>query len=249
MGRIHRHSSNKLGFTLLELMVAISIFTILGIGSYRLLSGEIAAQELLRAHSSELQQWQRGLLKLQQDLLQITPRPIRTAYDDKEAALLGDSSQLTFTRSGWSNPLQQARSQLQRVRYRLGKQTALKEDRFDHNDSDHPHLLRDYWRVLDQAQDSEPLTQVVIQSVTSLEIRYLNKQGKWHNEWPSLQQKAFQGADPAQQPSTELPAGIEIRILSPSQGELIKLFSLRDFAPDENQSNEPLGDNLQGGEK
>lgn len=208
------------GFTLLELMVAISIFSILGLGAYRLLSGEILAQEKLQAHNRELHQWQRGLRKLQQDLLQISARPIRTAYDDQAPALEGQRDQLTFTRAGWPNPRSETRSQLQRVRYRLGRapQTGVGTPT-----SDRPQLLREYWQVLDQAQDSEPQTQRLLDDISQLEIRYLDAKGNWHTQWPPLDYSIAPDTT-----SNRLPAAIELQLTSPRQGTVTRLIALRD---------------------
>lgn len=218
------------GFTLLELMVAISIFAILGIGAYRLLSGEILAQARLQAHSSELQHWQRGLRILQRDLLQVTARPIRTAYDDREAALLGSSDQITFTRGGWSNPLGRPRSLLQRVRYRLGSTIAAQEA----GDNPSPSLLRDYWQVLDQAQDTKPQTQVLLTGITALELRYLDREGEWQQEWPLPDYTGITTAA-----SDQLPAAVEMRLVSATQGEVVRLLPLRELLPEPDITERP----------
>lgn len=202
--------------------MAISIFAILGIGAYRLLSGEILAQTRLQAHSSELQHWQRGLRILQRDLLQVTARPIRTAYDDREAALLGSNNQITFTRGGWSNPLGRPRSHLQRVRYRLGSTSDVADARGNPSLA----LLRDYWQVLDQAQDTTPQTQVLLPEITTLELRYLDGEGEWQQEWPLPDYTGATGA------SEQLPAAVEIRLVSATQGEIVRLLPLRDLLPE-----------------
>ncbi len=197
-------------------MIAISIFAVLGLGAYRLLNGEIHVQARLQEHSGKQQQWQRGLRKLQQDLLQISPRPIRANYGEPEAAFIGESDNFTFTHSGWHNPLQHNRSHLQRVHYRLGQQD---DDRDTLNEDQGQQLLREYWQVLDRAPNSEPHSQRLLDAIDTIELRYLDDKGKWHSRWPVT-------VSNADNISSEYPLALEIRIDSLKYGEITRLFAL-----------------------
>lgn len=197
------------GFTLLELMVALGIFALIGAASYTMLSSETRSQQRLQEASARLSHWQRGMLRLSQDILQIAPRAIREDYGSREYMLVGDSSSLTFTRNGWSNPLQRQRSDLQRVHYEVlsGEESSA--------------LQRSFWSTLDRAPGSEPLQQIVIPDVESLSVRYLDPEnGEWREQWPP---QSGIGEDSS---FDKLPEAIEIILTSSHLGEIRRLLPL-----------------------
>ncbi|MGH8355671.1 MAG: type II secretion system minor pseudopilin GspJ, partial [Pseudomonas sp.] len=79
-------------------------------------------------------------------------------------------------------------------------------------------LERVYWVVLDQAVDSQPRVQRVLEGVTALELRFLDKDGQWHNQWPP---------DPEQQPR-RLPQALELKLQHRRYGQLTRLLRLPD---------------------
>lgn len=196
------------GFTLLEIMIALSIFAIMGLASYQLLRGEVLAQQRLQVASDRLNHWQRGMLRLSQDLLQISPRAIREDYGAAEAALVGESDSVTLTRGGWSNPLQRPRSDLQRVHYRV---VADEDDGY--------YLQRSFWPNLDRAPGSEPVSQTLIPGVESISLRYFDgENNEWREQWPPL---AAGLSD-----IRRLPQAIEITLNSAHFGTIRRLVTL-----------------------
>ncbi len=193
------------GFTLLELLIAISIFAMIGMGSYQVLATVLRAQAVTDSASESLIRMQRTYLRLGQDFRQIIDRPVRDTYGDTLPAFhMPDRGyDLEFTRSGWRNPLQRQRSELQRVAFELDGTT----------------LLRHYWSVLDRAQDTEPRTQVVLEDVDSFTLRLLDAEGNWHKQWPPR-------SNSSEAEGTPLPAALELRIGVPVYGELRWLFEV-----------------------
>ena len=131
------------GFTLLEVLVAIAIFSFVGVMA---LSGYTQLQKQSEYQQSRLErvrEVQRAVQTIAQDLTQIEPRAIREPIGDQHvpALLAGESGEykLEFTRSGWLNTAGLPRPTLQRVGYRL----------------DQDGLWRDHWRVLDRTQQRE----------------------------------------------------------------------------------------------
>jgi general secretion pathway protein J len=96
------------GFTLLELVIALAIFAVLGLASWGLFDSVVRVQQGATAHERELRSLQRALAVIERDLLHITAQPILLA-----------PALLQFQRSHWRNPLDQARSERQAVTYRL----------------------------------------------------------------------------------------------------------------------------------
>ncbi|HLD65025.1 MAG TPA: type II secretion system minor pseudopilin GspJ [Pseudomonas sp.] len=202
------------GFTLLELLIAISIFALLGLGTYRMLDSVLRTDEATRKQEQSLRELMRALWSLERDLQQVIARPIRDNFADPRGAFLGESQALDgaaafeLTRSGWRNPTGVARSQLQRVRWRLAGET----------------LERVYWVVLDRAVDSEPRVQKVLSGVESLAVRYLDPEGNWQTDWPPAQ-NAQDGDDDE---LSRLPQAVELTLEHKRYGKLVRLLRLPD---------------------
>ncbi len=180
------------GFTLLELVIAISIFSIISLLAYSGLTQVTSTTYILEQRSEQLEALQRALFLFNKDLQQLTNRGIRDEFGEKKKpVIIEDGGYLEFTRSGWRNPLGKPRSFLQRVAYRLEDGT----------------LYRDYWQVLDRAQDSKPLTTPLISDVEEIRVEVLNKDNEWEVTWPPYQ--AF--PDP-KNPEPVLPVALRITL-------------------------------------
>jgi general secretion pathway protein J len=163
-----RGSSQK-GFTLIEILVALFIFSVVGMISAQLLGRTLDAYEVLEDRGDRLSQIHRAMFVVQRDMLQYQDRAVRTASGDSFPALMiGDEGSLEMTRGGWRNPLQRPRSNVQRVAYRLQGE----------------NLVRAYWPVLDRLGGEEPLTQTILEEVDDLEFFVIDEQGEEHKIWP-----------------------------------------------------------------
>ena len=157
------------GFTLIEILVALFIFAVVGLISAQLLGRTVNAYEVLNDRGQRLAQIHRAMLVVERDMLQFRNRPIRMAQGEPLPALMiGDEGALSMTRGGWRNPLQRPRSELQRVGYRL------QDEKF----------LRAYWSVLDRRGDEEPISQTLLEGVEDLEFFAIDQNGQEHKFWP-----------------------------------------------------------------
>ena len=77
------------GFTLLELLIAIALFALLGLATYRMLESVLRSDEVVRAQEIQLRQLSRAVWRLEQDLIQAVPRPVRDGYGDEQNAFIG----------------------------------------------------------------------------------------------------------------------------------------------------------------
>ncbi len=157
------------GFTLIEMLVALAIFAVVGGISATLMSQVLANEATMGVRSERLGEMQRAMLILKRDLMQITNRPIRDMLGEPmPSVMIGNDGMIEFSRLGWRNPLDARRAEVQRVAYRLQ----------DGN------LLRAYWNVLDRSQDSEPRTQRLLKEVRQVEFLALDVEGDEHSFWP-----------------------------------------------------------------
>ena len=96
------------GFTLLELVIAIAIFALLGLASWRLFDGVVRTQQGTGQHERDIRALQRAVGVIERDVWQTVA--------DSVVLVPGH---LQLQRSHWRNPLDQARSERQAVSYRL----------------------------------------------------------------------------------------------------------------------------------
>lgn len=201
---IHLNNTAR-GFTLLEMLVALAIFAIIGIASYSGLRSVLQARVSIEAESQRLAQVQMALYFLERDIEQILFRPIRDEYGQVQPALAGDENNdplLEFTRSGWDNPLQQQRARLQRVHYRLTQNT----------------LLRGYWQTLDRGANNAIRETELLTRIDGVQIRFLAADNRWQRRWPP--------ADQTEAATAELPRALEITLELNDWGEITRLFRL-----------------------
>ncbi len=212
------------GFTLLEVLIAISILTMFAIGGFAALNGAIKTRSKVETELQALGDLQRAMLMLSTDLNSARSRPMRDRYGEKLPALIGSVNRdkfLEFTRGGVRRPaaLVGDFSNLQRIAYTL-------EDE---------RLWRYRWSVLDQAQDSEPLATPLMAGVESIELKFYNADLQESSEWPKLQR-----GDERELEAVPPPAGLEMLIITKKWGEIRRVFIVNPGAeePSEDQRNE-----------
>lgn len=191
------------GFTLLEVLIAISIFALIGLGGYRLLTTITDTHARVRVVVDDFSALGRAMTFIERDLYQIVPRGIRDEYGEPLPPLLAGIGiyPVEFTRSGWANPVGMPRSSMQRVAYSLDAEN---------------NLVRHFWLVLDRAEDSLPVDQVVLENVQDFQVTFFSAEGEASDAWP-----VSTGQSP-------LPAAIEILLATEATGEIRRLIPLVD---------------------
>ena len=157
------------GFTLLELLVAVSIFAVVTTIAYAGLQTVLNSRDRITEQSQKLAELQLAFTILARDLQQSVPRPIRDEFGDSKPALISGTNDqfLELTHNGSINLLNQARSDLQRITYTF-------EDE---------QLKRNIWPTLDRAQAEEPQEMILLDKVQNIDIRLLDEDGEWTQDW------------------------------------------------------------------
>ncbi|MGY6630012.1 MAG: type II secretion system minor pseudopilin GspJ [Wenzhouxiangella sp.] len=183
-------------FTLVEVLVSVLVFGLLAAAAYTALNGLSAAAGQQREHAQALADLQLAVARLDQDLRQLVPRPVRTAVG-QEPALAGETNRLVATRAGWDNPADRPRSQLQRFGW-------------SHDDG---VLERFHWAVTDPVQTAPDRLSPALEDLDRMAFRYRDGSGNWHDRWPL--------GDPA-----SLPSAIEVTLDSQRFGTVRRLVVL-----------------------
>jgi general secretion pathway protein J len=188
------------GFTLLEVLVAMSIFAIIGLAANQMLRTASAIHDQVEVRSDDYLALVKAITVLERDISQFIPRGIRDEFGDFQPALAINSGAfaLELTRTGWRNPVGFPRSSLQRVAYSLADET----------------LTRHFWLVLDRAEDSRLISQEILADVMDFQISIIDVDG---NREVFFEQETGGNA---------LPLGIELRISTTQFGDLLRVYDL-----------------------
>jgi general secretion pathway protein J len=163
------------GFTLLEVLIAIAIFSVVSLASFTIFDTVLRGDENSTLRSDRQNELQRAFLLIERDVTQIAKRTMRingeapsnvfmqTASD----SFLADNQAMAFVRNGWTNPgLLLPRSDMQSVAYRLEDNT----------------LERLHYNFVDAVVGQEPKIRPLISNVLDLSFEFYDGQ-KWQKEW------------------------------------------------------------------
>lgn len=184
------------GFTLLEILVALFVFSILSLILSSGLRSVIDAQAGTERNAERTSRLQLALLLIVRDVEQAVDRPIWNAAGKEEPAFQGDARGFAFTYTGFANPTGTLlRSNLTRIAY-LWQDEA---------------IWRSTWPALDQAPNAKPHLRRLLDHV-SARFQYLDKDGRFHAEWPVEGQ------------SQALPSAVSIELTFTQWGTIKQLY-------------------------
>lgn len=168
-----KHSQS--GFTLLEVLIAIAIFSVVSLASFTIFDTVLRGDENSKMRSERQNELQRAFLLMERDFTQIAKRTMRingeapgTSFlQTADDSFLADEQAIAFVRNGWTNPgLLLPRSDMQSVAYRLVDET----------------LERLHYNFVDAVVGQEPRIRPLISQVTSLSFEFYDG-SKWQKEW------------------------------------------------------------------
>lgn len=212
--------SNKTnGFTLLEMLIAIAIFAMLGLAANAVLQTVLRDDEVTQDFAKQLKGLQQGFGTIERDLGQIVARTARidqggrtsTVIQSGKDMLDSESEALVFYRLGWLNPGGiLPRGSVQYVAYVV----------------QNGQLQRWYYPYPEPEVGAEPIKTVLMDKVLSVKYAFF-EQEKWQ-----------QGGS-----YNQLPKAIGIEIELEDRGIISRKFLLPDGAPDTSSESEADGNN------
>jgi general secretion pathway protein J len=224
----HLAAARSGGFTLLELLVAMFIAAVIFAMGYGAINQAVKNRVGLQEQQAKLLELQTAVRVIEQDFVQLAPRPIRQPVgsdyypalmaNDSGSGLSANSSSrsssssnasaaavsqalVSFTRAGWTNPTGLQRPGLQRVAYYFDKGT----------------LRREHWSVLDPTQTSTTVKRDLLTHLKSVSLRFFNQAG-WDTHWPRNQQVLEE--------LPTRPIAVEVTLETEDWGKIVRLIEL-----------------------
>ncbi|MCJ8297195.1 MAG: type II secretion system minor pseudopilin GspJ [Colwellia sp.] len=167
--------SGQRGFTLLEVLIAIAIFSVVSLASFTIFDTVLRGDENSKIRSDRQNELQRAFLLMERDFTQIAKRSMRvngeapsnSFLQTSDDSFLADEQAIAFVRNGWTNPgLLLPRSDMQRVAYRVVDET----------------LQRLHYNFVDAVVGQEPKVRPLISQVTNLTFEFYDG-SKWQDKW------------------------------------------------------------------
>ncbi len=162
-------SKKHTGFTLIEILIALFIFAILGTVSAVGIRTVINSHRRIEKIHQALEAVQFATAQMRVDFIQIIPRPIVGSNGEPLPALLISSIQaIEFTTGGYANPqARENRGTLRRVAYTW----------------ENGQLIRSTWSVLDRSPSTKLERRILLKNVTDFSLNYVNDVGSLVNVW------------------------------------------------------------------
>jgi general secretion pathway protein J len=203
------------GFTLIELLVALFIAALMFAMGYGAITQALNSRDSLKQQQAHLLQLQTAVRVMEQDFVQLAPRPVRQAVGEEPAqpalqgAPPGTQPIVALTHAGWANPAGLQRTGLQRVASVLEDGT----------------LKREYWNVLDPTLASTTAKRDLLPHVKAVTIRYPDVNHTWQDQWPPLTSTVLVG--PSMEATLrERPIAVEITIDSDDWGKIVRIIEI-----------------------
>lgn len=188
------------GFTLIEALLALAIFGVIAVLSYRATASMSEGEAQLSAEAQRWRTLESLFTRFEADIRQAIPRGARNG-PQREPPWVGTTfdghAALAFTRAGSEFAIEPGASG-QRLGYRLNGST----------------LELAYWPAIDREAAAKPATYPLVNGVTGFDLEYLTRAGYWRDRWPLL------GED-------DLPRAVKLTLALDDGARIDRLFTLR----------------------
>ncbi len=181
-----RIKKTNLGFTLVELLVAIAIFAVLSALGWKIFDYLVKVKDRNAMHEENLGQLQEAYQQVQRDTLQIIPVTASFGQQILPAISL-ENQKISFSKTGMTDPLKQGISTYEHVEYVYNAQDK--------------KLYRLKYANLNLPNSAQPLSSVLLNDVDQYQVTLLNPNEL--ERWPD--ENTFN--------ERQLPRGIKIKVM------------------------------------
>jgi general secretion pathway protein J len=199
------------GFTLIEILMALTVFAILATITSSSLYYAFDARTRVNTQAERLNTLQLAVSLIQQDISQVVERAIRGNEMHLFPIFVGQPQYMEFTRDGHLNPQSlEKRSTLKRIAVVCKDGT----------------LLRRTWPSLDPTNRSTYEDKVLLDNISACHFNYLSQSSQLLSEWREQAVDQNQNREP-------LPQAVQINLKLKEWGEMNLLFVIPEalYAP------------------
>lgn len=194
-----------LGYTLIEIMIALSVFAIIATISASVMSHVFDIRTRVAVQANQLNELQLAVTLMDHDITQFVPRTVRTVDMHIFSSFVGTHQYMEFTQGGLVNPKGvERRSTLKRVAFLCEGKS----------------LIRRSWNVLDTLNRHQFEDKVLLPHVESCAFDYVTLSHQLLSEW-----RGYRRVEQNQKFET-IPSAIQITIKPTGWGEMRFLFVL-----------------------
>ncbi len=218
-----RHKKSA-GFTLIEILIALVVFAILGLIVAVGLQRSLESSHHVDLANQRIQALEVAQALMRRDITEIVDRPITDPNGQQIAAVLLNPNELDFTRGGVVNPFSVGHtSNLQRMAYIY---------------SNHK-IIRSIWPVLDRVANTSPTSMTVLDHVTDFTLQVFDNSNRLQNAWPYNSKSDATSSSSNQQ--TDLPKAIKIMFTVQGEGTIEDIIPIpsRGLMTQDEASNAP----------
>ena len=230
------------GFTLIELLVALFIAAIMFAMGYGAINQALQSRGSIRRHQETLVQLETAMRVMEQDFVQLAPRPVRDPVGDQylpclqgaptsdtsDASNSSDASATTAASdssdsSDSSDAAQGPAPLVQLTRNGWSNPTGLPRPELERVAYilDNGTLVREHWNVLDATLASVPVKRNLLKHVRSVSFRYMSIQRSWTDTWPP---SAVSGGNLQDSLYRMRPLAVEVTLDTQAWGKIVRIF-------------------------
>lgn len=162
------------GFTLIEVLIAITIFSILSIGCYKLLTQQVQASAPIEERSRQLENLQRTTILWKNDVLQAIRYPGASTANKQKHGLQGTNTELSIVNQGRFLTAFGRSNKNQTISFLLKP---------NKNSNNKVNTLIRTIRYGDKKTE-KATQQPLMHKVKNLSFSYLDHRGEWSDQWP-----------------------------------------------------------------
>ena len=161
-------TKNKNAYTLIEVLVALTVFAILATITSSVMYNTYTTQKNITRHSEDLLQIELATTILERDIKQVVNRPVVRKQMQIKPAFWGNSTYFELTRDGLVNPKSiEKRSTLKRIAYLCSN----------------GQLIRRSWPHLDTPKVKTYDDKVLLNNLQKCEFNFFDKKRQILSEW------------------------------------------------------------------
>jgi len=221
------------GFTLLELLVALFIAAVVFAMGYGAINQGLRSRVHLQEQQAKLLELQNAVRIMEQDFVQLAPRPIRQPVGSEfyPALMSSATSSGTTSRSTFSSSTSSFSTTTSRTTSSTGAEPLVALTRAGWTNPsglqrpalqrvayyfENGTLRREYWTVLDPTQSSQPVRRDLLTHVKSVALRFYAGQ-TWGTQWP---------LNNLPQELESRPIAVEITLDTEDWGQIVRVVEL-----------------------